>query len=78
MQDKSYDEKLTELRDLIRTSLEYCDSIEMPAVCGMKSTPEGYRLLEEDIVNRIAKGGFTISQALIQIEKENNINRIDD
>lgn len=76
--ENSYEQKLEELRELIRLSLEYCDPIESPAVCDMKSTPEGYKKLEEDILDRAIKGGFTVSQAIIQIEKEYNNNRIDD
>lgn len=77
-ENKSYGEKIEELKDLIRTSLELCDPYETPIVCRMKEDGNSYKKLEESIIDRVVKGGHSISEAILQIEKENNPNIIQD
>jgi hypothetical protein len=74
---KSYEQKIEELRELIRASLDLCDPYATPAICLMKASGDGYKKLEENIVNRVVKGS-SISNAILQIEKENNPNIIQD
>lgn len=76
--DKPYGEKIKELKDLIRTSLDLCDEYQTPKVCQMKADGDSYKLLEENIIDRVVKGGHSISDAILQIEKENNPNIIQD
>lgn len=70
--------KLNELKALIRNHLNECDNVNLPTICEMKSTKEGYEKLEQNVINRIGEQGLTLGQALIQIEKEYNINTLND
>lgn len=71
--DKAED-KLAELRRLIKIELEMCDSSNVPTVCQMKNTPEGYKKIEQLIINSVMKTGDSIGEAILRIEKEYNPN----
>lgn len=71
-------DKIKELRSLIKAQLEMCDHANTPTVCKMKSTTEGYNSVEEMIIRRVAEQGDTIGQAIIEIEKEFNLDEQSD
>lgn len=68
--------KLERLKQLIQAELELCDSLSTPMVCRMNN-PENYQQLESLIIDKVSKQGFTIGQAILEIEREYNINMID-
>lgn len=69
-------ENLDRLKELIKAELELCESISTPIVCEMNN-PENYEELERFIINKVAHQGLTIGQAILEIEREYNINLID-
>lgn len=71
-------EKLKELKELIHSHLSACDKILTPTICEMKDSPEGKVELEQMILTRILERGITVGQAINEIEKEYNLNLIND
>ncbi len=69
-------ENLERLKELIKAELELCDAISTPTVCEM-NTIENYAELERLIINKVAHQGLSIGQAIVELEKEYNINLID-
>lgn len=68
------EQKLAELRRLIKIELDMCDGSNVPTVCQMKDTPEGYAKIEQLIIASVMKGGDTIGEAILRVEKEYNPN----
>jgi 5'(3')-deoxyribonucleotidase len=76
--EKPYEQVLKELKENIAVQLDLCEPISTPTVCTMKATPEGYKKLEDMMIELIADGGKTISQAIIDVERAFNPNMIQD
>jgi hypothetical protein len=74
----SYEKKIQELKKLIKVNLEACDPLDTPEVCRIASNPDDYQGLEDKIIRMIVDAGHTISSAIILIEREYNVNMIDD
>lgn len=70
-------ELIDKLKEQIALELEYCDSDNTPFVCGQVSTQEGYKKIESLIIDLVCGDAFSINDAIIQIEKTYNINKID-
>lgn len=68
------EEKLSELRRLIKVQLEMCDNANTPTICKMIADKDGYAKVEEMIIRRVAEQADTIGQAIIEVEKEFNPN----
>lgn len=75
---KPYEQVLKELKENIAIQLDLCEPTPTPTICSMKATPEGYKKLEDMMIELIADGGNTISQAIIQVERAFNPNMIQD
>jgi hypothetical protein len=71
-------EKIDELKTLIKTELDLCDVKKTPTVCAISSTPEEYEDLEKMIIEKIKTEGLSIGQAIVEVEKEYNINLLND
>jgi len=76
--DKPYEQVLKELKENIANQLDFCESTQTPAVCRMIASPEGYKKLEDMIIDHVADGGLTISKAIITVERSFNPNMIQD
>jgi len=76
--EKPYEQVLKELKENIAVQLDLCEPTSTPTVCSMKATPEGYKKLEDMMIELIADGGKTISQAIIDVERAFNPNMIQD
>lgn len=66
----SDNEKLKELKLLIRDELKDCNHIIWPQVCQMQSTEKGQAKLEDMIIRYIAEEGMMIGSAIALIEQE--------
>ena len=75
MDSETADQKIAELRRLIKTQLDMCDHANTPTVCKMIATDDGYKKVEEMIIRRVAEQGDTIGQAIVEIEKEFNLDQ---
>lgn len=71
-------EKLNQLKEQIRQELDLCDTTDTPTVCKMKQTEEGYAMIEKLVIDKVLYGtGMTISDAIVEIENEYDINSLD-
>ena len=52
--------------------LEYCNSIDTPAVCQLINDPKGKEMIIDLIVEYVGKNGMTIGEAINYIERDNN------
>ncbi|MBQ21701.1 MAG: hypothetical protein CMD31_13180 [Flavobacteriales bacterium] len=62
--------KLSELKALIREELKDCDNNKWPHVCELQSTEKGYARIEEMIIRYAAKEAMPIGSAIALIEQE--------
>ncbi len=72
-------EKMSKVKDLIeqvkesaKKELEFCNSIDTPAVCQLISDAKGKEMVVKLIVEYVGKNGMTIGEAINYIERENN------
>jgi hypothetical protein len=52
--------------------LEYCNSIDTPAVCQMISDPKGKEQIINLIIEYVGNNGMSIGDAINYIERDNN------
>ena len=68
--------KVKELIEQVRQGaikeLEYCNSIDTPAVCQMISDPKGKTMVVDLIIEYVGKNGMSIGEAINYIERDNN------
>jgi len=75
--EKSYTELLAELRTMIEIQLELCEPEDTPVVCRMKQDGEGKEKLAKLIIKEVTENGLTVSQAIIEIERQFNPNMLE-
>jgi|GEM_PF-5855834 len=73
---ESSNDKIKELKQLIKAELDFCDENSTPWVCKMKSTD--YQKVEKLIIERVSNGGYSINDAIVDIEREYNLNYSND
>tara|TARA_R110000868_G_scaffold150976_1_gene374521 strand:- start:711 stop:944 length:234 start_codon:yes stop_codon:yes gene_type:complete len=64
---------IQELRKNAENELEFCNQGETPNVCNLSRTERGKKLIVDLIVEYVGKRSMTISEAIITIERENNV-----
>ncbi len=69
-------EKLNKLKSLIKAEIDLCSLDKTPVVCHMSEQPEDFANLENMIVD-LVKQGSTIGGAIMEIERNYNINLLD-
>jgi hypothetical protein len=69
-------DRLDELKALIKQELSLCDVKRTPTVCSLNNE-KNYSELEEMIIERV-KDGATIGEAITAIERNFNINYLND
>lgn len=70
-------EHINKLKEQISLELEYCDSVNTPFVCGQISDKEGYEKIEKLIIDLICGDALSINDAILQLERTFNINKMD-
>ena len=60
----------TRLREAIQRELMRCDRNVTPAVCKRTSTLEGYKYVEDTIINMVIGQGLMPSACIAQLESE--------
>ena len=60
----------TRLRQSIQRELMRCDPTVTPAVCSRTRTLDGYRQVEDTIINMVIKQGLMPSACVAQLESE--------
>jgi hypothetical protein len=70
---------IQESKALIRTYLdEYCSTVTSPYVCGLVSTKKGYEQVEQFVLQRMARNGDTVAEAIMLKERILDPNRLVD
>lgn len=71
-------ENIDKLKALIQAELNLCNSDKTPTVCAMSGDADLYAGLERMIIDRVKNHGLSIGEAITEIEREYNINMIED
>lgn len=58
------------LKRLIRLELTDCNSEDWPELCGIQSTPAGYRRIESAIIQLALEEAMPVGAAIAQLEQE--------
>jgi len=70
---------IRESKKLIKEFLDkYCNQTNSPYVCELISSEKGYKELEQFVLQRIARNGDTITEAIMLKERILDPNRLDD
>ena len=67
---------IQETKDLLAQFLKYCNEERTPYVCKLKSTPEGYKKVEDFVLRVCFGGGNKVSFAIMELERQLNPNNI--
>jgi len=62
--------KMDQLRALIKTELDLCDATSTPYVCALKA--KNYEKVESMIIDKVAKEGHSVNTAITALEREYN------
>jgi hypothetical protein len=71
-------EILQQLKDMITIMLDDCDKYTHPHVCNMANNPNTREELESMIIEISKQSGLSVGQAIEQIERAYNPNKIED
>ncbi|HRG37070.1 MAG TPA: hypothetical protein PK289_00930 [Bacteroidia bacterium] len=65
-------ELIAQVKEAAEKELQYCNSIDTPAVCQMIGDAEGKKKIIDLIVEYVGRNGMTVGEAINYIERENN------
>lgn len=65
-------EKIKEVKELADQELDLCNIHDTPYICSAIQNPVNKEKILDQIVEIVAKRGFTISNAIYEIERELN------
>ena len=66
------------VKNVLAKYLKYCNEKRTPYVCNLKSTPEGYKKVEDFVLRVTIKGGNKVGFAIMEMERQLNPNYIVD
>lgn len=69
---------IKDVKDVLAQYLKYCNEKRTPYVCQLKSTPEGYKKVEDFVLRVVIKGGNKVGFAIMEMERQLNPNYIVD
>jgi hypothetical protein len=64
--------KIKEVKELAEHELEFCNIHDTPYICSAIQNPESKAKILDEIVQIVARRGYTISNAIYEIERELN------
>ena len=70
-------EHIEKLKKCIAENFEYCNQEDTPYLCSQLSTKEGYDQMMQLVVDLVVGDAMTINDAMSQVERTFNINRLD-
>ena len=65
-------ELIAQVKAAAEKELQYCNSVDTPAVCQMISDAAGKEKIINLIVEYVGRNGMTVGEAINYIERENN------
>ena len=69
---------IQETKDLLAQFLKYCNEERTPYVYKLKSTPEGYKKVEDFVLRVCFGSGQKVSDVIMKLERQLDPNYIDD
>jgi hypothetical protein len=69
---------ISDLKKVIATYLKKCDESITPFVCGLQSTPKGYKKVEQLIINQCIINKYRVGEAIMELEHTLNPNLTND
>lgn len=79
MSEIQENEKLIqEVKDMLAKYLKFCNEKRTPYVCQLKSTPQGYKEVEDFVLKVSIRGGNKVGFAIMEMERQLNPNYIID
>ena len=77
MNDIIENEKLIQdVKDVLAQYLKFCNEKRTPYVCSLKSTPQGYKEVEDFVLKVAIRGGNKVGFAIMEMERQLNPNYI--
>lgn len=67
---------INDVKNILAQYLKFCNEKRTPYVCSLKSTPEGYKKVEEFVLKVVIKGGNKVGFAIMEMERQLNPNYI--
>jgi len=67
---------IKEVKGVLAQYLKFCNEKRTPYVCNLKSTPEGYKEIEDFVLKVVIKGGNKVGFAIMEMERQLNPNYI--
>ena len=65
-------ELIAQVKAAAEKELQYCNSVDTPAVCQMISDAAGKEKIINLLVEYVGRNGMTVGEAINYIERENN------
>ena len=69
---------ILELKMVIKEYMDFCNEKNTPYVCKLKNTQEGYKAIEDFIIQSILETDMSVSEAIVQKERILNPNYLTD
>ncbi len=69
---------ILELKMVIKEYMDYCNEKNTPYVCKLKQTKEGYKAIEDFIINMVIQTDKSVSEAIVEKERILNPNYLTD
>mgnify|MGYP001187770002 FL=1 len=67
---------IQEIKDILAQYLKVCNEERTPYVCNLKSTPQGYKEVEDFVLKVVVRGGNKVGFAIMELERQLNPNYI--
>jgi|TARA_R110002153_G_scaffold240474_1_gene395093 hypothetical protein len=67
---------IQEIKDVLAQYLKVCNEERTPYVCNLKSTPQGYKEVEDFVLKVVVRGGNKVGFAIMELERQLNPNYI--
>ena len=67
---------IQEIKDILAQYLKVCNEGRTPYVCNLKSTPQGYKEVEDFVLKVVVRGGNKVGFAIMELERQLNPNYI--
>jgi len=67
---------IKDVKNILAQYLKFCNEKRTPYVCNLKSTPEGYKKVEDFVLKVVIKGGNKVGFAIMEMERQLNPNYI--
>jgi len=67
---------IQEIKDVLAQYLKVCNEERTPYVCNLKSTPQGYKEVEDFVLKVVVRGGNKVGFAIMELERQLDPNYI--